>query len=52
MADKAHTFYAIQIGRQVTSKLIGACSDRHRGDIFIMFIKKKIKIITLTVYDM
>lgn len=52
MDDKAHIFYVLQIGRQVTSKLIGTCSDGHRSDIFTTFIKKAIKIIILTVYDM
>lgn len=39
MDDKAHIFYAKKIGREVTSKLIGACSDGHRGDIFPAFKK-------------
>lgn len=51
MDDKAYIFEVIQIGRQVTSKLIAACSDGHRGDIFITLIKKIIKILTRTVYD-
>lgn len=40
MDDKAHIFYVLQTGRQVTSKLIGTCSDGHRSDIFTTFIKK------------
>lgn len=38
MDDKIYMFHAI-IGRPVTSKLTGACSDGHRGDIFLIFIK-------------
>lgn len=40
MDDKAHIFYVKQIGREVTSKWIGACSDGHRGDIFLKFKKE------------
>lgn len=52
MDEKTHIFYTIQIGRRVTSKLIGACSDGQRGDRSITLITKPTKIIVLTAYDM